>query len=528
MKASAFAPQPSLRPFLRESLLCFAAFCGLLFVTHSGFDTSEARFHYAIARRVVTEGELSFPDTQSGTYFVAPNGRTYAAHEIGSTLFLIPMAYLNIQVERVIGKRLGKSRLDYLTQFTYSLQSILYAAGTLAVLYFILRRIFAIGPRVALAGVALTLFCTFYWEYSRTLFDGMLCGLLWTLSLAVAFLLRRSRDLRLAPVMFCLLGLAFITRLSMVIPIAATASYFGIAWWPDRRKLVQLFLIGALCLAPFIGWQLYYNHLRTGNPVISPVQMPVYADNNGLDGSLTEGLTGLLFSPGKSIFVYCPLAVLSLFCLRRFWKSHPAEAVYVAVAWIAWLVLHAKLRTWYGAWGWGPRHFVTLVPLMALPFLVHQHDVFRRPLGLFAARAALAWGFVLHLSAIIGNHVARNNFASFQGRINELVWDPWKNQPFDMIGASLRNLQRVAGGTIPFDAVPGQSPSNILASNTVNVWLFAAMNQGVPVLIVGLIAILALSAAAYFIVTILRTPDFPSKSRHPVADTFEGAGDHLA
>src|ERR1035441_4079886 len=146
-------------------------------------------------------------------------------------------------------------------------------------------------------------FCTFVWTYSRNLFDGVLCMCL--LTGAMLSMMQFVRTIRLSYflVAMALCGFGIITRLTMVLLLAAFGIYLTMIFWKDRRRLIRLVLLGGAELVPFALWQVYYNRLRTGHWLMSPVMSDQYAAVNSLTGNLAVGISGLLFSPGKSIFV---------------------------------------------------------------------------------------------------------------------------------------------------------------------------------------------------------------------------------
>ncbi len=475
------SPRSSTRSIYREGLLLLSALVLFLVFTHSGFDTSEAGYHYSIAERIVRHGELSFPEPRPGIYTVAPNGRTYASHEIGDTLVLLPVAGVNALVEKLLTPRFGEATVERLTQFLFAMHGALFIALGATFLYLMLRLVFRQSVRTAAAGILLMVFCSYYWNYSRYLFDGILCSVLLTAGALFLFLYARSpaRTVLLVAAFACL-GFGVITRVSMIIPVFAAALYLLIQQHRAPLRLAGTAAIAALTLAPFALWQLYYNHLRTGDWLLSPVQTSQYALNNGLTGNLLDGVAGLLFSPGKSVFVYVPIALLSLLCLHRFWRRYPLESMFVLVVACGWLLLHAKLQSWYGAWGYGPRHFATLVPLLALPFLV-ERPTLTSPLFKKLAAFLLTFGCVLAAASITTNWHYRMALAHAQdrGADRDLVWSPVNNQAVDILKAAAGNVQRLLFGG-PYEKIPPYSEINLAASNSINVWLHTAYLQGVP------------------------------------------------
>ena len=363
-------------------------------------------------------------------------------------------------------------------QFVLSFQASLYTALTLLFLYLILVEEFGLTGRQAFAGCVFLATCTYFWTYSRNLFDGVLCGLL--LIAALRYLLRFRREGRTidALLAFGSLGLAVDTRLSMAIPTAAALGFVALFCTGYRLRGLTTAVIA---LAPFAAWQLYYNRLRTGNPFVSPVQTQQYAANNALDGGLGTGLTGLLFSPGKSLFVYAPLLLLSVAMFTKFWRKHRPAAAFILVVGVAWLLLHAKLRSWYGAWGWGPRHFVTVLPVLAIPALVFAPTAWRSRWGRVAIVTTAAAGFVLASASLVGNCHYRMELRYLAGTLGDdlFVWSISRSQPIDMVIGAVNNGGVVIGTGEPA-SVPLASDLNNYASKRINMWWYTLPRAGVP------------------------------------------------
>jgi 4-amino-4-deoxy-L-arabinose transferase-like glycosyltransferase len=487
----------------REILLVFVFILSVFFLTSAGFDTSEGSYDYRIAHQVLTEGALSFATYSEGSYqgagitTIAPNGRTYASHEFGNALFLLPVAGLNILLERTLTSSFDSRRIGFFTGFTTSLMPVIYCSFTVALFYAMLRISFEKSISSALGATIAFAFCTFVWTYSRNLFDGVLCMCILTGAVLFMLQFKRTMNLSFFMIAIALCGLGIITRLTMVLLLAALTVYLVMVFWREPRRLVRLAILAATVLIPFAVWQGYYNHLRTGHWLISPVQSDQYASTNGLTGNLAVGAFGLLFSPGKSIFVYVPLAVLSVVCFRRFFEEYRCEAIFSALLSALWLAVHGKLATnWYGSWGWGPRHFITIAPVLVLPACVCWEWMGENLARRVLLSCALAWGAILSVSSIIGNWHLRMQLASIQGRYDAMTWSPSGGQAMDMIRGALSNIRNIVL-RLPVPMVPGYSPINCYASNTINIWINAAAYAGVSRLLLSFIALLLGSVAAY-------------------------------
>lgn len=482
------AGSPKSKQAFVEIALVFALFAGCFALTSAGFDTSEGGYHYAIARQILSHGTMSFAEPRPGIYTIAPNGRTYASHEIGNTLFLLPVAGVNLSIEKLLNGRVDPRRTGFVEDFLITMMSVLYCALATALLYGILRIYFERDLRTSLTCCLAFAFSTFVWTYSRNLFDGVLCMVLLTGALFSMLQFRKTGKIGLFILSMVLLGTAVITRLTMVLAVIAFALYLVCALWHQRAWLVRLLAGGAVILVPFAMWQMFYSHLRTGHFLISPMQSGQYAANS-LNGNLLAGISGYLFSPGKSIFVYMPLAILSIVAFRDFAAKYQPEAVLIASLSIFWILVHSRLAIWYGSWGWGPRYFITIAPFLVLPSLVSWEWLMERRWRRIAVVCALAWGTTLSAASIIGNWHYRMFLAYTDNRFDAMNWSLRQGQAVDMLRGAVSNFLIMIEHR-PIPELPDFSPINRYASNTVNVWMNSAAYAGVPKALIVLITLI--------------------------------------
>ncbi len=134
------------------------------------------------------------------------------------------------------------------------------------------------------------------------------------------------------------------------------------------------------------------NNFRFGHPLISG------KGTNHPDpfGNPLVGMAGLLVSPGKSIFLYSPLAVLGILGVYRLARREPRLGQAIAAASVAYLMLISSLSFWGGDWCWGPRYIVVILPLLALglPFIRHDRA------GRATVRTLVASGLAIQLLGI--------------------------------------------------------------------------------------------------------------------------------
>jgi len=128
---------------------------------------------------------------------------------------------------------------------------------------------------------------------------------------------------------------------------------------------VLLVLIGALPT-------LLYNKVRMGSPFSPATLSERYAKvgaGNSLTGSFVDGLFGLIISPNRGLFEFCPLCIL-LFTLPLTWRRWPISARQLtwtfAVGIACYVLMLSKMVGW-GAFGWGPRYLVPMLPAIFFP-----------------------------------------------------------------------------------------------------------------------------------------------------------------
>jgi len=81
-----------------------------------------------------------------------------------------------------------------------------------------------------------------------------------------------------------------------------------------------------------------------------------------------EGFYGYFFSAGKSIFLFNPLLIISIFYWPKFFKEYKKIAWFIILSLLMLLVINAPFRYWTEE-VWGPRKLMPIVPLLHLPLI---------------------------------------------------------------------------------------------------------------------------------------------------------------
>lgn len=460
------------------SIFCF--FWSLFALTNNGWDSSEGSFGaYVLAEQIVKHRDLGFETPPGYLFMMAPNSKYYLVHEIGNAVFMLPTALINFAIESAFSNWIQHENINLFQRFILSFQASTYSAITATAFFGILRMGFTLNIIPAFFATLCMATATYFWGHSRILFDGVLCTTLLTLSFFLILKYRQNFNWIYLALCFICLGIGLITRIVMIFPIIVSFVY--LANISRSSLIVKRLSMAILTLLPFISWQLWYNHLRTGFFYKSSVQV-CCPENNALDGNLFIGIVGLLFSPGKSLFVYIPLLALSLILFRKFYREHRKEALYISILAMLWFFLHSKLRSWYGATGLGPRHFIIIMPIILLPFAVYIEYIWSKVILRFLAILLLSFGFILSVSSFVTSYMFRYEYASWRGMADDatFIWGFWNSQSADLLKAAFSNIERIINHQPIIKFPSGASEIYFYTNSTINIWPNAFIHAGIP------------------------------------------------
>lgn len=194
--------------------------------------------------------------------------------------------------------------------------------------------------------------------YSRTFYaEPLLCMLI---AGAICLTLTRApRNIVLAALLAMLAVLAKPTGILLGFPVSL---YLFLRKTPARFSILPAVGSG-------LGLLLYvlYNIVRFGNPFYFG---PPWAFSLS---AIPQGITGLLFSPGRGLIWYCPPVLLVILGFARVEGKKRIEALLIVVLFAGFLGLHSSVPFWHGGWSWGPRYLLPVLPgLMALTGLLER------------------------------------------------------------------------------------------------------------------------------------------------------------
>lgn len=384
-------------------------------------------------------------------------GALYSKYALGQSILALPLFTLGQLLDPLwpgwpqLGPRLAVAMLNPL---------MLAATGWL-LFHFVLR----LGYSARLAVVITLAFglSTMAWPYVNTFYPQPAKGFF---VLLAAFSFERWRVERTRRWLGWL-GLALAAAVLMRVTALVLLPGLGVMLWLETRSWAERLGLAWPVGAPLglaVGLSLFYNWLRFGSPFDSGYYEVAWTI------PVILGLYGLLFSSGKSIFLYAPLLLLVVGTLPLFFKQHRSLAGLVSLWWVSYLALYAPYNFWTGGFNWGPRFLLPLIPVSLLPCATILHS--RRVRGaapLFIGLFII--GFVIQLPAVVVDHAryliqqqatgearfydrtvyqAGSSPVLWQGRMLSEVFSTFSRpEPRAMIAQTLRQMSLPDAGSAP-------------------------------------------------------------------------------
>ena len=176
----------------------------------------------------------------------------------------------------------------------------------------------------------------------------------------------------------------------------------------NRRELFAawrswVFRIG-VPIAIAVAWTLYYDALRYGSPF--QVGYSGYYDTRGFSMPVLHGIRLLLFSGGKSFFLFSPILLASIPGMVLLAKRRAPLAIVIAVMFALRVAFYGHWWTPEGGNSWGPRFLLPLCAVLAIPLgealeRVHELRDRQRQAAIAGFVALLAASVVVEASSIL-------------------------------------------------------------------------------------------------------------------------------
>jgi hypothetical protein len=287
------------------------------------------------------------------------DGRYYAPYGIGHAVYSIPFYALARLAERATGLSLGKS--EAIPKAGFVLGSAV-AAALVVWVAFLFASWLSGDIRASVITAAAVGFGTFLWPYAKFGFNaplGALCVMTGTYGVWVGARFDRPLTLTLGGA-GCAGAVLVKHELGLLCLPVALWILIESRW--DWRKVVRRGVLSGLPVIAAVLVTLYYNQTRFGNPF----DTGYLRDQSVVVGSFWDGVTGLLFSPGGSVFWYSPVLIAGVAALVALRRQDPATVVLLGGEFLMMLFFYAKFTHWDGERSYGPRYLLPVAPLLGM------------------------------------------------------------------------------------------------------------------------------------------------------------------
>jgi len=361
------------RQYLIAGSICFVSLLLFYGITARGkLQTSDEAAVFASGVSLATHGHLAIDDLQWLQDHVnigerGPDGHLYTKYFPGN-IFGVALIYkLTAQPNDqpyVWARELASSA----TGASWALRvNALWGAIGMTSLLFLLKRYF--DWRTAIATVLLIGICSDWWYQSRGLFSEVGAG-----AFLVTGLCLMAYDKPYASSTALAVSILFRPTNILALPVWAVS-----AWRKPRAAIGSALIV--IAAGAFLCW---FNYIRFG----SILNFGYASERFG--GPFFKNLEGVLFSPGRSPFVYSPILVLAIPGTWLLLRKQPILALICLVVIAAYVFTVARLFNWAGGTSWGARLITPTAPLCGVLLAPTVDYIWKNKL---LAAAALLLGF---------------------------------------------------------------------------------------------------------------------------------------
>jgi hypothetical protein len=450
----------------RATLFLFLFFQALYALTSSGnaFRVPDEFEVYFQTEHLADAGDISIPQTlvvrrpvivggrRVGTqpiFFgkIGRDGKPYAPYGPLAAFFALPHHVVARLVATMAGVRRTAPPSGIAWVFLVGgLTTLTSATGAALAVAGFERAALALGvtPEMSVMWAVLLGGTTVLWPYGTTLYSEawQAAAFIW----AAAFLLdaRGSRahpgtKVATASVLLALGGLTKVTSLVF-------APGFLVAAACDRSQPAAARIWTTIVLALGVGaaaaTHVAWNVHRFGAPFDFGYDWsettPTLPPHPFLLSEVPRGLTVLLASPGKSLFLWAPVLLLSGARAREFWRREPGVAIGLGAAAAIGVLFYAAYQFPEGGYSHGPRNLVPLVPLLLLPAAAAGSG--KPPAGAIALCAGVGLVMALLATSVsfledqaLGGDLGAGAHTHYYERIDPPPGRPWNRYRLEYI-----------------------------------------------------------------------------------------------
>ncbi|MCH7705153.1 MAG: hypothetical protein IIB61_08575, partial [Planctomycetes bacterium] len=419
----------------RERRLIFLLFFCLYAASACGDLTSDSEIRWATARQLLDTGWFDLPTGITNAYADGIDGRQYAFYAPGQSICLIPFVVAGRWIA-AMGLPISGTA-DMFGQFLASVGFFPVCGALIVVLTFAI--VFqATGSRRDARWIAFALgAASMHWHHTAAGADESQVGLCVLLAVWAIQRVWHGGGWHCRLLVCGAMGVAVSFRYSAatfggaIILAGLTYDLARQTTGSERlRRLWSWLLAACLGLVPIcvaLGW---FNAVRFGSWAetgYGPAHLERIGGVGLFETPLWFGLTGMLFSPGKGVFLFNPPLILAVYGAVRFWREFRGLALIVVAAFLGSVLFHSTYTFWGGDFTWGPRYLTSIMGLLLLPLI----PVIRRPRQRSILIALCAISVCIQAASVVYSYALEFYQDRRHGIIpDSYVWRPAESQLF--------------------------------------------------------------------------------------------------
>ena len=369
--------------------LFFFAWSGLLFLSSGIVESQDGLQYLTIARQMYYNHTFEMPAARNPENNIqmavkqGRDGKIFSITGLGYSLAYLPAVAFEDLFNRLAGVPRTENfplEHDWPIMLFGSMTNAFFGAVFITTLYLFIRT-FKLPENESLL-LALALFVSSnLLPYTKHGFAHMMfIAFMWLAFYCIRLYAvhQQSRYISLAAISYSVVLLTYNPTYVLVFPALAVYYLLSLPWktlpLPVVFKRIALdVLVGGLSILPFVLTYVWFNSVRFGGAtatgygagnISAPPLPPAFA--------LYEGLWGLLFSPGKSVFLFSPILLSLVLFWHKLKKEYMPEIIAGALQFFIYLFFIASLvagedhYTWHGEASFGPRYLLPVLPFALL------------------------------------------------------------------------------------------------------------------------------------------------------------------
>ncbi|WP_455141211.1 hypothetical protein [Candidatus Hodarchaeum mangrovi] len=371
----------------------------LIYITGATLDVTNTNpgSRFMLTKSIAKYGEFSIKPEDRDKYsyldYSIFNGTIYSDKPPGLSLLAVPIYWIGDFIGTIIGLNTGEDPwiIDDFVKFLIILCVLIFGAFV-AIKFYDFLKMLGISHQNANYTVLLFSLGSLFYTYIGTFFShGITAGFL---VLTLYYATKYKQTGKCSSLIFSSFFAGYIVVCDYIylffLPFHFIYIFLPFPWKINEiikewKRIISNYLIPILIFTiPVVLCGLiilFYNFICFGDPLSTPYSYAVFFKNNQhFANSMFEGLQILLFSTHHGLFTFMPIILLGVLGFIPFYHKKNELALLCISLSIFQILLYSKYFLPTGGLAYGPRHLVTIIPLLIIPlaFLLEYKDFIKK------------------------------------------------------------------------------------------------------------------------------------------------------